>query len=69
MGPTAQDFSAAFGLGEDAQHISTVDADGVALAGVQALYRAVQDQQEQIRRLQAEIERLKERLDAEAGRK
>jgi uncharacterized small protein (DUF1192 family) len=46
-----------------------VDADGVALASVQALYRAVQDQQEQIRRLQAEIERLKARLDAEAGRK
>lgn len=37
MGPTAQDFHAAFGLGEDARYISTVDADGVALAGVKAL--------------------------------
>ena len=37
MGPTAQDFHAAFGLGEDALRISTLDADGVALAGVRAL--------------------------------
>ena len=38
MGPTAQDFYAAFGLGEDERHISTVDADGVALAAIQGLY-------------------------------
>ena len=42
MGPMAQDFRAAFGLGEDDKHISTVDADGVALAAIQALY--AQDQ-------------------------
>jgi len=42
MGPMAQDFYAAFGLGEDDKHISTVDADGVALAAIQALY--AQDQ-------------------------
>jgi hypothetical protein len=41
MGPTAQDFSAAFGLGEDDRHISTVDAQGVALAAIQALYQTV----------------------------
>jgi trimeric autotransporter adhesin len=39
MGPTAQDFSRAFGLGEDNRHITTVDADGVALAAIQGLYR------------------------------
>jgi hypothetical protein len=33
-----QDFYAAFGLGEDGAHISTVDADGVALAAIQGLY-------------------------------
>jgi hypothetical protein len=38
IGPMAQDFSAAFGVGEDDTHITTVDADGVALAGIQALY-------------------------------
>jgi len=37
LGPMAQDFSAAFGLGEDDTHISTVDADGVALAAIQGL--------------------------------
>ena len=33
VGPTAQDFHAAFGLGEDPLRISTIDADGIALAG------------------------------------
>ena len=31
IGPMAQDFRAAFGLGTDDKHIGTVDADGVAL--------------------------------------
>lgn len=51
MGPTAQDFSAAFGLGEDERHISTVDAQGVALAAIQALYKQVQELQEQVAQL------------------
>jgi Chaperone of endosialidase len=37
MGPMAQDFHAAFGLGETDKGISTVDADGVALAAIQGL--------------------------------
>jgi hypothetical protein len=37
IGPTAQDFHAAFGLGEDPLRIGTLDADGVALAAVKAL--------------------------------
>ncbi len=40
MGPTAQDFHAAFGLGEDPLRISTIDADGVALAAARALEAA-----------------------------
>jgi Chaperone of endosialidase len=39
VGPTAQDFHAAFGLGEDPLRISTIDADGIALAAIQALAR------------------------------
>ncbi len=39
MGPTAQDFHAAFNLGEDDQHISNIDSEGVALAGLQTLYK------------------------------
>ena len=37
LGPTAQDFRAAFGLGTDDKGIGTVDADGVALAAIQGL--------------------------------
>lgn len=41
LGPVAQDFYSAFGLGRDDKHISTVDEGGVALAAVQELYRMV----------------------------
>ena len=37
IGPTAQDFSAAFGLGENNTTICTLDPDGVALAAIQEL--------------------------------
>jgi len=37
IGPTAQDFRAAFGLGDGDTVIGTVDADGVALAAIQGL--------------------------------
>jgi len=37
VGPTAQDFHAAFGLGTDPRRIGTVDADGIALAAIKAL--------------------------------
>lgn len=62
LGPTAQDFKAAFGLGEDDRHISMVDADGVALAAIQALYRENQE-------LKARLESLEARLLALEGRK
>ncbi len=55
VGPMAQDFRATFGLGEDDTGIATVDADGVALAAIQALYEIVMRQQ-------AEIETLKRTL-------
>lgn len=57
VGPTAQDFRAAFGLGDFPLRINTVDADGVALAGVQALYARTLA-------LEAELERLRQQLDA-----
>ncbi len=37
IGPVAQDFYAAFGLGQDERHIASLDASGVALAAIQAL--------------------------------
>ena len=61
MGPMAQDFAAAFGLGEDIKHISTVDADGVALAAIQGLNQKLKDELKQRDAVNAE---LKARLDA-----
>ncbi len=57
MGPMAQDFYAAFGLGQDDRHIAPLDVNGVALAGVQALSQQVQALEQQnaelLQRLQA----------------
>ena len=44
IGPTAQDFHAAFGLGTDDKTIGTVNADGVALAAIQGLNQKLEDQ-------------------------
>ncbi len=77
IGPMAQDFYAAFGVGEDDRHISTIDADGVALAAIQGLYRQSQEQairietlerektalQEEVNTMRAENESLRRRLD------
>ena len=38
LGPMAQDFAAAFGLGPDERVITSVDAQGVSLAAAQALH-------------------------------
>lgn len=58
IGPMAQDFKAAFGLnGEDDRHISSIDAQGVALAAIQGLY-------ELNRRLKSENKALQDRLAA-----
>ncbi|MCH7698568.1 MAG: tail fiber domain-containing protein [Chloroflexi bacterium] len=52
IGPTAQDFYAAFGLSDDERYISPIDTDGVALAAIQGLYELAQEQQAQIAVLQ-----------------
>lgn len=64
IGPTAQDFYAAFKVGEDERHISTVDADGVALAAIQELHRLAQEQAAQIAAQQEQIALLEARLAA-----
>ncbi len=64
LGPMAQDFRAAFGLGEDDVSIAAVDADGVALAAIQGLYGLVQKQQLLLEELQVQNRSMQERLDA-----
>ena len=63
LGPVAQDFHAAFGVGPDDKHIATVDADGVALAAIQGLNQKVEAQQGQLEQKQTEITELKTRLE------
>jgi hypothetical protein len=64
IGPSAQDFALAFGLGEDNRHISTVDADGVALAAIQGLYQIVQHKDAEIATLEHDNQALEARLVA-----
>lgn len=62
MGPTAQDFQAAFGLGDSDKRITTVDAQGVSLAAAQALYHELQRQDDMMRSQEADLATLERRL-------
>ena len=63
IGAMAQDFQAAFGVGEDDRHISTTDADGVALAAIQGLNQKVEqvvkEKNAQIQTLEKDVAELK----------
>jgi hypothetical protein len=63
MGPMAQDFRAAFGLGESETHISTVDADGVALAAIQGLHAELRERDTRAARQNAKIASLERVVD------
>ena len=65
LGPVAEDFHAAFGLGESEQYIGTVDADGVALAAIQGLAAR---SEARASALQQENAQLRATLDALAAR-
>ena len=67
IGPVAQDFYAAFGVGEDDKHIATIDADGVALAAIQGLYRVVQEKDVRIAGLEARLAAEAANADLVAG--
>jgi endosialidase-like protein len=68
MGPMAQDFNAAFGLGEDPLYINSADLAGVTLAAVQALElrtaelagktREVEELKARVARLEALVEQI-----------
>ena len=64
LGPMAQDFHAAFGLGADDRHIATLDADGVALAAIQGLHRLVAEKDKRLGRVEEENRALTRRLEA-----
>ncbi|MEM9593527.1 MAG: tail fiber domain-containing protein [Acidobacteriota bacterium] len=66
LGPMAQDFYAAFGLGADERHISPLDASGVALAAIQGLNQKLEAKQDRIDDLEARLAALEALLLAQA---
>ncbi|EID79766.1 hypothetical protein MLGJGCBP_05026 [Rhodococcus sp. T7] len=53
MGPMAQDFAAAFGLGSTDRRINMVDANGVCMASIQALHRRLVELELEVAQLRA----------------
>ena len=64
IGPMAQDFKAAFQVGESDTGITVVDADGVALAAIQGLNLKVDEQRLVLQAKEAKIAALERRLAA-----
>jgi hypothetical protein len=62
LGPMAQDFRAAFGLGQDDKTIATVDAGGVALAAIQGLHQLMKDKDAKIAALKKKLEAIEKRF-------
>jgi hypothetical protein len=54
LGPMAQDLYAAFGLGNTDRAYNPIDAHGIALAAIKALYERGQAQDARIERLEQE---------------
>jgi len=79
IGPTAQDFKAAFGVGADDKSISTIDPSGIALAAIKALNGKMQelnakttqleDQAQEITELKAELDAIKAMLHKQVATK
>lgn len=64
MGPMAQDFHSALGLGTDERHIAPIDEGGVAIAAIQGLNQKVDELKTELSRRNLENAELKQRLDA-----
>jgi hypothetical protein len=64
IGPMAQDFYAAFAVGLDERHITTVDEGGVSLAAIQGLNQKVEELRAELNRRDAETTELRAHLEA-----
>jgi len=66
IGPMAQDFHQAFGLGSDERYITAIDAEGVALAAVKELHRRMTDElaakDRELSALESKVEELQKAL-------
>ena len=63
----AQDFKAAFGLGDSDTGIATVDEGGVALAAIQGLNQKVEEKEARIAELERRLEKLERLINRENG--
>jgi hypothetical protein len=57
LGPMAQDFRSAFGLGDSERVYHAVDAHGVAFAAIQALARENRELKRRLRALERRLDR------------
>jgi len=64
LGPVAEDFRAAFGLGASERYVSVTDEAGVALASVKALQQEIKQRDSRIEQLEQRLQALESRLDA-----
>jgi len=64
IGPMAQDFRAAFGLGYDDKSISTMDSDGVMYAAIQGLVAELKERDKSIEELKSELQAIREQLSS-----
>ena len=62
MGPMAQDFYKAFGLGTSDKSIATVDADGVAFASIKALLEQIEQLEKENATMKSDIADIKAML-------
>ena len=67
IGPMAQDFHAAFAVGRDEKHITTVDADGVALAAIQGLNEKLEEKTQEVEALKQSVAELRDLVTKLAG--
>lgn len=64
IGPTAQDFHATFGLGDDDKGIGTLDSDGVMYAAIKGLVEELKERDKAMAARDRTIEELKSELRA-----
>ena len=62
VGPMAEDFHAAFGLGDSTKTINVMDASGIALAAIQGLHQMVKDKNREIDTLKRDFAAIKKKL-------
>ena len=65
IGPTAESFYEAFGLGTGGNNISTIDADGVSLIAIQALTQELEKKDLEIQVLTQTLSQEVEQKDQE----